>query len=208
MNYYIANMPFSPELRHFGIKGQRWGIRRWQNADGSFNEAGKERYGRVSGEQKSDLQRMAQKDAQRQSDARAAYGTGAGTRRKLLDKELNEKMKNPEYKRHFDEASKHVDVNRSLKRAESLHRRSGTFERGQRLSDSGKTVANTLLKTVGGAAVTGLVAAASSHYFYKQGDRTTSGLMLVIGGASVASTLTKGTRDSYQINYYERNKKF
>lgn len=31
-------------LSHHGIKGQKWGIRRWQNADGSYNEAGKKRY--------------------------------------------------------------------------------------------------------------------------------------------------------------------
>lgn len=35
------------ELKHFGIPGQKWGIRRWQNADGSFNEEGKKRYGRI-----------------------------------------------------------------------------------------------------------------------------------------------------------------
>lgn len=35
------------ELKHYGIQGQKWGIRRWQNADGSFNEEGKKRYGRI-----------------------------------------------------------------------------------------------------------------------------------------------------------------
>lgn len=32
-------------LYHFGIKGQRWGMRRYQNKDGTLTEAGKERYG-------------------------------------------------------------------------------------------------------------------------------------------------------------------
>lgn len=32
------------ELYHYGIAGQKWGIRRWQFADGRFNEEGKERY--------------------------------------------------------------------------------------------------------------------------------------------------------------------
>ena len=32
------------ELYHHGVKGQRWGIRRYQNADGSLTNAGRERY--------------------------------------------------------------------------------------------------------------------------------------------------------------------
>lgn len=32
------------ELAHYGITGQKWGKRRWQNADGTFNAEGKERY--------------------------------------------------------------------------------------------------------------------------------------------------------------------
>lgn len=32
------------ELYHYGLKGMKWGVRRWQNSDGTFNTAGKERY--------------------------------------------------------------------------------------------------------------------------------------------------------------------
>lgn len=35
---------FSDELAHHGIKGQRWGVRRYQNDDGSLTDAGKRRY--------------------------------------------------------------------------------------------------------------------------------------------------------------------
>jgi hypothetical protein len=35
-------------LIHHGIKGQRWGIRRYQNADGSLTLAGKKRYTKTS----------------------------------------------------------------------------------------------------------------------------------------------------------------
>lgn len=33
------------ELFHFGIKGQKWGIRRYQNSDGTLTEEGRKRYG-------------------------------------------------------------------------------------------------------------------------------------------------------------------
>lgn len=38
---------YNDELYHHGIRGQKWGIRRWQNEDGSLTEAGRKRYGTV-----------------------------------------------------------------------------------------------------------------------------------------------------------------
>ena len=34
----------SDELLHYGIRGMKWGIRRYQNEDGSLTDAGKKRY--------------------------------------------------------------------------------------------------------------------------------------------------------------------
>lgn len=32
-------------LMHFGVQGQKWGVRRYQNADGSLTDAGRKHYG-------------------------------------------------------------------------------------------------------------------------------------------------------------------
>lgn len=35
-------------IEHSGVKGQKWGIRNYQNPDGTLTEAGKERYRKVT----------------------------------------------------------------------------------------------------------------------------------------------------------------
>ena len=35
-------------LAHHGIKGQKWGVRKYQNADGSLTAAGQGRYNKIS----------------------------------------------------------------------------------------------------------------------------------------------------------------
>lgn len=74
------NYVFDDELYHWGIKGQRWGERRFQNEDGSWTPEGRERYGKGDDAKtkarityntqkyKADLKSKAQKE----KDARAA----------------------------------------------------------------------------------------------------------------------------------------
>ena len=57
------------ELCHFGIKGMKWGVRRYQNEDGSLTPAGKKHYGNMSDDklQKS-LYKQVKKARANQSD--------------------------------------------------------------------------------------------------------------------------------------------
>lgn len=53
MTYY-AVVRNDKHLEHHGIKGQKWGVRRFQNEDGSLTAAGRERYGSGEGSSNSD----------------------------------------------------------------------------------------------------------------------------------------------------------
>jgi len=44
-------------LAHHGVKGQRWGVRRYQNKDGSYTNAGKKRYQDMSPSEKREYTR-------------------------------------------------------------------------------------------------------------------------------------------------------
>ena len=77
--YYIAGIPFSDELYHHGIKGQKWGIRRYQNPDGTLTSAGKQRYAQTGspGESKSKsdtIKKVAKTAAIAAGTAALAYG--------------------------------------------------------------------------------------------------------------------------------------
>lgn len=70
--------PDSDELMHYGVMGMKWGIRRYQNADGSLTAAGKKRYGSVG----ESYTKMKQAKAKYKSDAKQyskAYNKATST---------------------------------------------------------------------------------------------------------------------------------
>lgn len=62
-------------LAHHGVKGMKWGVRRFQNKDGSLTSVGKRRYGHES-------QKNGQKDAQ-QTSANDTQKKGMSTGKKV-----------------------------------------------------------------------------------------------------------------------------
>lgn len=76
------------ELYHYGIKGMKWGIRRYQNKDGTLTPAGIKRY--------------AKSDAKEYAEAKMFYGEGAGNRRKLINATVKQRSKQAAYKEEFE----------------------------------------------------------------------------------------------------------
>lgn len=75
--YYGCLSPYDLALYHHGIKGQKWGVRRFQNEDRTLTPAGKERYGKGKsgdGERESRASDTAKKVAK---TALAVTGTAA-----------------------------------------------------------------------------------------------------------------------------------
>lgn len=89
-------------LEHHGIPGMRWGVRRYQNSDGSLTNAGRKRYG--DGIAKSRSERKAAK----------AQAKAAKRREKILN---NPKL----LKKHLNEYSD-KEINDALKRFDQMSR--------------------------------------------------------------------------------------
>lgn len=44
---YNYRPPYENELWHYGVMGMKWGVRRYQNPDGTYTDAGKKHYSKV-----------------------------------------------------------------------------------------------------------------------------------------------------------------
>ena len=112
------NNTYPSELYHWGIKGQKWGVRRYRNADGTLTPAGQKRY-----------QKEANKDAKEYARAKMYYGKGAGNRRKLINATVAEKSKDKNYKDAFDKALAIQDMADHANKARSERKRADAKEK-------------------------------------------------------------------------------
>lgn len=160
----------SKYLAHYGIRGQKWGQRRFQNEDGSYTPEGRDRYRKTSGgpmrgmglktngvydrpdgtKDTDRLKKDAKKDAEDMARAKAYYGEGAGNRRKQIRNRISERMKDPDYKTEYEKQLAAQDM--------SKHQKAANRER--HVQDAKNTAAKTargiknLLLGVGSASLT------------------------------------------------------
>ena len=134
------------ELKHYGIKGMKWGVRRFQNSDGSLTSEGRKRYG--SG----DL-----KEAQKKVDKGKAMVDGVKkTRVKAAEKQHDKKIKDDLSK--MSDAELRAIVNRlNMEERYTQVMKSRGVEAGKNRVDKVLEYAGTAL-TIGSSALSIMIA--------------------------------------------------
>lgn len=87
------------ELYHWGIKGQRWGVRRYQNKDGSLTAAGKKRYAKLEAEmEKLGGKKSGTSDKVGDSGAPKTKSVG-----EMTDQEINDKINRMNLEKRYND---------------------------------------------------------------------------------------------------------
>lgn len=120
------------ELAHFGIKGMHWGVRRFQNPDGTLTELGKKRYGPLSTEYVSKMkirQNLNKLDSEIANSRARIYEYTQ--KQKKVEKDLG----------RMDE--RFMDTSRDKKKLEKIKEKIAQYEN---LRDRGRNVTELILK--------------------------------------------------------------
>ena len=153
------------ELRHYGIPGQKWGVRRFQNSDGTRTEAGKERYRDSADEadprEASSVKKMVKK-SEAQKEAERQKKNDVKNRGTLTNAQLKEKIERLKLEKDLRELTK-GELSYARRFVEDV------------LKEVGK---KTLTTALTGAALYGMKAAADKKF-----DRKQFGEAIFNGGA-------------------------
>lgn len=129
--------PYSNELMHYGIRGMKWGIRRFQNPDGTLTAAGRRRYGTIE-----NLERgMTKKQASAHDAAKnAAINSGKTSEVQKFSSELTREEMARAVQRIQDEQK--LSELRAKDVAAGQQKVKAIIEAGGQLKTAGETVKN------------------------------------------------------------------
>ena len=152
------------ELCHFGIKGMKWGVRRYQNYDGSYTQAGVKRY-----------QNAMNIYEKRKSDYDISKKQGLrGDALKLKKAKVKEAKR--EVKKHY----KHLALDKKADKGKIR------YARGQRISNDDRIVRGLI-----GLSTMAVSAAVYNNYTGALGSQKVTEALINIGKLSTAAAAIK-----------------
>lgn len=95
------------EILHSGVKGMKWGIRRFQNKDGSLTPAGRKRYGDKDAGDSPDGKTESSKTSNKPSDG--SFARYKKSTKKMTEEELTTAVKRLELEKQYKKALKDLE---------------------------------------------------------------------------------------------------
>ena len=133
MNDYLK----TKEFYHSGIKGMRWGVRRYQNEDGSLTEEGKKRYGTP------ERYRAAAKETSALEEATRGASSAASTAASIINTQRGSQAIRKDYSNLSNE-----ELQKRVNRL-NLERAYGDLSGDTKYVKTGKEKVREILQTVG-----------------------------------------------------------
>lgn len=150
---------YSDELYHHGVKGQKWGIRRFQNYDGTYTKKGLERYKNAGDSYDKARQDLVNAKKQRRL-VKKTMPKGTAEEKAARKAELA-RLKGEAKQARLNKRSARKDMRQARQDLEDYYK----YDEGKRRTESGETIAKNTFKSIGAGLVADLLStAAEMHY--------------------------------------------
>lgn len=177
---------YENELYHHGILGMKWGVRRYQNKDGSYTQAGLKRLDRLKENYKE------VHDAKKSNRANRKTMVEQGRKKDYQEAQKSLKSAEKDLKSRIRNAKKQVEINAKADRGKEL------YAKGRTIGES--TVKNMFAR---GVAITAIGSVSSS--LYSAGKYKSAVILGSIGAVSVVGSMAvQAKNDSDQRAYIHR----
>lgn len=180
---YDYNVTYPNELYHYGVKGMKWGVRRYQKYDGSYTKTGVKKFNESLDEYN------------RQNDRYKSLKKSGADKSKVT----NARVAKVKAERHLKNDYKQLSKDKLADKGKIAYSKGKTIRNNKRVTS--------ILSTAGGMSI-GL---AKFMYDSQAGSATTINILSAVGATAIAAAAAKNAAD-YRTNkqlraYYNHSRK-